>query len=84
MLYGSMPPGGMVNLIAKRPQRESRHSVSVASGTGTLKELTLDSTGALNDQFAYRLVGWPARKRPGGDLRGGALRAGTLSRLAVE
>ncbi|HDZ8832864.1 TPA: TonB-dependent siderophore receptor [Aeromonas dhakensis] len=62
VLYGSMPPGGMVNLIAKRPQREARHSVSVASGTGTLKELTLDSTGALNDQFAYRLVGLARQK----------------------
>ncbi|HHQ4929253.1 TPA: TonB-dependent siderophore receptor [Aeromonas hydrophila] len=62
VLYGSMPPGGMVNLIAKRPQRESRHSVSVASGTGPLKELTLDSTGALNDQFAYRLVGLARQK----------------------
>ncbi|MFM4902785.1 TonB-dependent siderophore receptor [Aeromonas hydrophila] len=62
VLYGSMPPGGMVNLIAKRPQRESRHSVSVASGTGTLKELTLDSTGTLNDQFAYRLVGLARQK----------------------
>jgi iron complex outermembrane receptor protein len=62
VLYGSMPPGGMVNLIAKRPQRESKHSVSVASGTGTLKELTLDSTGALNDQFAYRLVGLARQK----------------------
>ncbi|MDM5119953.1 TonB-dependent siderophore receptor [Aeromonas hydrophila] len=62
VLYGSMPPGGMVNLIAKRPQRESRHSVSVASGTGALKELTLDSTGALNDQFAYRLVGLARQK----------------------
>ncbi|WP_323060082.1 TonB-dependent siderophore receptor [Aeromonas hydrophila] len=62
VLYGSMPPGGMVNLIAKRPQRESRHSVSVASGTGTLKELTLDSTGALNEQFAYRLVGLARQK----------------------
>ncbi|MGL6605103.1 TonB-dependent siderophore receptor [Aeromonas hydrophila] len=62
VLYGSMPPGGMVNLIAKHPQREARHSVSVASGTGTLKELTLDSTGALNDQFAYRLVGLARQK----------------------
>ena len=57
VLYGSMPPGGMVNLIAKRPQREARHSLSVATGTGTLKELTLDSTGAINEQLAYRLVG---------------------------
>ncbi|MFM4705389.1 TonB-dependent siderophore receptor [Aeromonas bivalvium] len=64
VLYGSMPPGGMVNLIAKRPQREGKHSVSVATGTGTLKELTLDSTGAINEQLAYRLVGL-AREKDG-------------------
>lgn len=62
VLYGSMPPGGMVNLIAKRPQRESNHSVSVATGTGTLKEMTLDSTGAINDQLAYRVVGLARQK----------------------
>ena len=64
VLYGSMPPGGMVNLIAKRPQRESKHNVSVATGTGTLKEMTLDSTGAINEQLAYRLVGL-AREKDG-------------------
>ncbi|WP_323980881.1 TonB-dependent siderophore receptor [Aeromonas media] len=62
VLYGSMPPGGMVNLIAKRPQRESKHSVSVATGTGTLKEMTLDSTGAINDRLAYRVVGLARQK----------------------
>lgn len=63
VLYGSMPPGGMVNLIAKRPQRESKHSVSVATGTGTLKEMTLDSTGAINEQLAYRVVGLARQKK---------------------
>lgn len=62
VLYGSMPPGGMVNLIAKRPQREGKHSVSLASGTGALKELTLDSTGAINERLAYRLVGLARQK----------------------
>ncbi|MBV7414764.1 TonB-dependent siderophore receptor [Aeromonas sp. sif2433] len=62
VLYGSMPPGGMVNLIAKRPQREAKHSVSLATGTGTLKELTLDSTGAINEQLAYRVVGLARQK----------------------
>ncbi|MEH8152299.1 TonB-dependent siderophore receptor [Aeromonas caviae] len=62
VLYGSMPPGGMVNLIAKRPQREASHSVSLASGTGNLKEMTLDSTGAINDRLAYRVVGLARQK----------------------
>ncbi|AHE49764.1 ferrichrome-iron receptor [Aeromonas hydrophila 4AK4] len=64
VLYGSMPPGGMVNLIAKRSQREAKHSVSLATGTGTLKEMSLDSTGAINDQLAYRVVGL-AREKDG-------------------
>ncbi|MBV7598123.1 TonB-dependent siderophore receptor [Aeromonas sp. sia0103] len=62
VLYGSMPPGGMVNLIAKRPQREAKHSVSLATGTGTLKEMSLDSTGAINEQLAYRVVGLARQK----------------------
>ena len=62
VLYGSMPPGGMVNLIAKRPQREAKHSVSVATGTGTLKEMSFDSTGAINEQLAYRVVGLARQK----------------------
>lgn len=62
VLYGSMPPGGMVNLIAKRPQREASHNVSLATGTGALKEMTLDSTGAIYDRFAYRVVGLARQK----------------------
>lgn len=62
VLYGSMPPGGMVNLIAKRPQRDAKHSVSVATGTGTLKEMSLDSTGAINERLAYRVVGLARQK----------------------
>lgn len=62
VLYGSMPPGGMVNLIAKRPQREAKHSVSLATGTGTLKEMSFDSTGAINEQLAYRVVGLARQK----------------------
>ncbi|MBV7437436.1 TonB-dependent siderophore receptor [Aeromonas sp. sif2416] len=62
VLYGSMPPGGMVNLIAKRPQREAKHNVSLATGTGTLKEMSLDSTGAINEQLAYRVVGLARQK----------------------
>lgn len=62
VLYGSMPPGGMVNLIAKRPQREASHSVNVATGTGNLKEMSLDSTGAISETLAYRMVGLARQK----------------------
>ena len=63
VLYGSMPRRhGQPHRQA--PQRESKHNVSVATGTGTLKEMTLDSTGAINEQLAYRLVGL-AREKDG-------------------
>lgn len=63
VLYGSMPPGGMVNLIAKAPRHEAITDVSVATGTGNLKETTLDSSGELgNPDVTYRLVGLARQK----------------------
>ena len=65
VLYGNIPPGGMVNIIAKAPQSESAHSISVATGTNNLKELTFDSTGQLGEsKVDYRIVGL-AKQRNG-------------------
>lgn len=57
-LYGSMPPGGMVNLISKKPQMESAHSIELATGSYSKKEASFDSTGQIGDSdLAYRFVG---------------------------
>ena len=57
-LYGSMPPGGMVNLISKKPQTESAHSIELATGSYSKKEASFDSTGQIGESdFAYRVVG---------------------------
>ncbi|MEF1312115.1 TonB-dependent siderophore receptor [Vibrio mytili] len=65
VLYGNIPPGGMVNIIAKAPQSKSAHSISVATGTNNLKELTFDSTGQLGEsKVDYRIVGL-AKQRNG-------------------
>jgi len=56
VLYGSMPPGGMVNLIAKRPSAESYNRVGVKLGTHNQKEANFESTGALSDNLNYSLV----------------------------
>lgn len=65
VLYGSMPPGGMVNLIAKAPRREAATELSVASGSHALREASIDSTGPLGQSpLTYRLVGL-ARKQEG-------------------
>ncbi|MBY7729680.1 TonB-dependent siderophore receptor [Vibrio splendidus] len=57
VLYGSMPPGGMVNMIAKTPQEDASTKVGVSTGSRNLMEASIDTTGQLGDSdFSYRLV----------------------------
>ncbi|GEA51993.1 ligand-gated channel protein [Vibrio inusitatus NBRC 102082] len=63
VLYGSMAPGGMVNMIAKSPQTESSTDVGVATGSRNLMEASIDSTGQIGtSDFSYRFIGL-ARKQ---------------------
>ena len=56
-LYGAMPPGGMVNLIAKSPSTESYNRIELAGGSRNLVEATLESAGQLGDSdLSYSLV----------------------------
>ncbi|WP_040786805.1 TonB-dependent siderophore receptor [Massilia niastensis] len=64
VLYGSAPPGGMVNQTAKQPRSKPEHLVRARIGTNALRELALDSTGALAPDVDYRLVAL-ARERDG-------------------
>lgn len=65
VLYGNIPPGGMVNIIAKAPQSTPSHSVSISTGTNNLKELTFDTTGQIGDSNVdYRIVSL-AKQRDG-------------------
>lgn len=64
-LYGSMAPGGMVNMISKKPDTESYNRVQVATGSHDLKEGSFESTGQLGDSdLSYSLVGL-ARSKDG-------------------
>ncbi|MEZ9468967.1 TonB-dependent siderophore receptor [Vibrio lentus] len=57
VLYGAMPPGGMVNMIAKTPQTEQSTKVGVATGSRNLQEASIDTTGQFGDSdFSYRLI----------------------------
>ncbi|TCS36738.1 TonB-dependent siderophore receptor [Reinekea marinisedimentorum] len=57
VLYGSMPPGGMVNIIAKAPEDVASTEVSVATGSHSLVEASVDSTGPLGDTgLNYRFI----------------------------
>ena len=57
-LYGSMPPGGMVNLISKEPTLGASNKIELATGSRNLQEASIDSSGQLGDSdLSYSLVG---------------------------
>lgn len=64
VLYGSAPPGGMVNQTAKQPRPKQETLLRARIGTKALRELALDSTGPLAQDVDYRLVAL-ARERDG-------------------
>ncbi|MEY2151646.1 TonB-dependent siderophore receptor [Rhodanobacter sp. 115] len=59
VLYGAMPPGGMINMISKQPTAQPLHEVGVAYGSFALRQGTFDFGGPLNDAgtLLYRLTG---------------------------
>ncbi|GAB60586.1 TonB-dependent siderophore receptor [Rheinheimera nanhaiensis] len=62
VLYGSAPPGGMVNQTAKQPQAQTQHQARARLGSGQLAEVAFDSTGAVTGQANYRLIGLARQK----------------------
>ena len=56
VLYGSAPPGGMVNQTAKQPQSGRETTLRARIGTNALRELAVDSTGAISDELDFRLI----------------------------
>jgi iron complex outermembrane receptor protein len=63
-LYGSMPPGGMVNIISKSPQKEAKNSIEITAGSDNKQEVQFDSTGSINNKVNYRVTGL-ARQQDG-------------------
>lgn len=59
VLFGQNQPGGLVNLVSKRPTDEARHQVKLGAGSYNRINGGFDSSGPLDEQgtFAYRLVG---------------------------
>ncbi|CAG8999846.1 MAG: Ferrichrome outer membrane transporter/phage receptor [Candidatus Celerinatantimonas neptuna] len=55
-LYGSAPPGGMINQIGKQPERYEHTQVQLSTGNNDLQELGIDHNGVINDHFDYRIV----------------------------
>ncbi|MBK4999729.1 TonB-dependent siderophore receptor [Pseudomonas sp. S31] len=59
VLYGQNQPGGIVNMVSKRPTRDSLHSITLGTGSYDRKYGAFDLGGPLDDQgtFLYRLTG---------------------------
>ncbi|WNN46119.1 MULTISPECIES: TonB-dependent siderophore receptor [Winslowiella] len=56
-LYGQTVPGGLVNMVSKRPQFTEQGHFRLSGGTQNTKGGAFDYTNAINDQWAFRLIG---------------------------
>tara|TARA_Y100001934_G_scaffold279004_1_gene381665 strand:+ start:2372 stop:4624 length:2253 start_codon:yes stop_codon:yes gene_type:complete len=56
VLYGQTPPGGVINVISKRPQDYSFGSVGVQYGTWDRKQVSADVGAPIGDGHAFRMV----------------------------
>ncbi len=59
VLYGEVPPGGLINQVTKRPSPERTTSVSGVFGSYARRQGQLDTTGAFDHAgvYQYRLLG---------------------------
>ncbi|KRD75636.1 TonB-dependent siderophore receptor [Lysobacter sp. Root983] len=59
MLFGQGSTAGIVNLVSKRPQAQTRREIGVQVGSFDRRQLNADFTGPLSDDgtWLYRLVG---------------------------
>lgn len=55
-LFGAGSPGGMVNLVTKRPEFEPAGQAYLRFGSPRSAEAGIDVTGPINDTLAYRVV----------------------------
>ncbi|MFB2594794.1 TonB-dependent siderophore receptor [Paracoccus sp. p4-l81] len=57
-LYGVSGPGGIVNLVTKRPKDEPYHELAFTTGANDRAQIAADWSGPLkDDRFSYRLTG---------------------------
>jgi iron complex outermembrane receptor protein len=59
VLYGEVPPGGLINQVTKRPGSERTTSIEASFGQYNRRQGALDTTGSFdrNEFFRYRLLG---------------------------
>ena len=59
VLYGQNQPGGMINLVSKRPSTQAKQQVKIGTGSFDRYNMAFDFTGPLDETktLSYRLIG---------------------------
>jgi iron complex outermembrane receptor protein len=59
VLYGEIPPGGLINQVTKRPLEDRSTSIEAVFGQYSRRQGSVDTTGSFdtNHVFRYRLLG---------------------------
>lgn len=59
VLYGQNSPGGLTNIVSKKPLEEASHELQVQLGNFSRRQIAGDFTGPLNEDGSvlYRLIG---------------------------
>ncbi|GLK86951.1 TonB-dependent siderophore receptor [Pseudomonas turukhanskensis] len=58
-VYGQTPPGGLVDMVSRRPEETQSNEVQLQVGSYQHKQISFDSTGPLDEQgnLLYRVSG---------------------------
>ncbi|WP_419708255.1 TonB-dependent siderophore receptor [Pseudomonas sp. NFX224] len=58
-IYGQTPPGGLLDMVSRRPSAESSNEVQLQYGSDNHRQINFASTGKIDDegQFLYGLSG---------------------------
>lgn len=58
-VYGQTPPGGLLDMVSRRPEALASHEVQAQVGSYNRKQISFDSTGPIDDAgvFEYRVSG---------------------------
>jgi len=57
VLYGQLSPGGLVNRVSKRPDKDARQEIQLQAGSNDHIQGQFDVGGELHSDVEYRLVG---------------------------
>jgi iron complex outermembrane receptor protein len=58
-VYGQTPPGGLLDMVSRRPSAESSHEIQLQYGSDNHRQINFASTGKIDDEgrFTYGLSG---------------------------